>query len=47
MTQPNVSIPDVRSYRFANDAEMAAKRFQKNVDTGKEQDFGPTLLIQI
>lgn len=47
MTRPDVSTPDIRSYRFANDAESAAKRFEKNVDTGKEQDFGPTILIQI
>ena len=46
MTRPNASTPDIRSYRFANDAEIAPKRFEKNVDTGSEQDFGPTLLIQ-
>lgn len=47
MTCPYVSTLEIRSYRFANVEEITAKRFEKNVVTGSEQDFGPTLLVQI
>ncbi|TVY90238.1 putative phosphatase, partial [Lachnellula willkommii] len=35
-----------RSYKFATEDEIATKRYGINIDTGLEQDFGPTLLLQ-
>lgn len=34
-----------RSYRFATNEEVDKARHGVNVDTGLEQDFGPTVLI--
>lgn len=34
-----------RSYRFATSGEVDKVRHGVNVDTGLEQDFGPTVLI--
>ncbi|TVY16363.1 putative phosphatase [Lachnellula arida] len=35
-----------RSYKFATEDEIATKRYGIHIDTGLEQDFGPTLLLQ-
>ncbi|RSL46209.1 hypothetical protein CEP54_013948 [Fusarium duplospermum] len=37
--------PKHRSYQFASGEEADKKRVGVNIDTGLEQDFGPTLLV--
>lgn len=45
--QSEIRADDVehRSYRFATSEEVDNARHGVNVDTGLEQDFGPTVLI--
>ncbi|KAJ9149023.1 hypothetical protein NKR23_g4478 [Pleurostoma richardsiae] len=35
-----------RSYKFATEDDILTKRYGIHIDTGLEQDFGPTLLLQ-
>ncbi|KAJ4117152.1 hypothetical protein NW765_010566 [Fusarium oxysporum] len=39
------SVCEHRSYRFATNEEVDKASHGVNVDTGLEQDFGPTVLI--
>ncbi|RSL67899.1 hypothetical protein CEP53_002796 [Fusarium sp. AF-6] len=42
---PRFSVCEHRSYQFAAGEEVDKKRLGVNIDTGLEQDFGPTLLV--
>ncbi|TVY55752.1 putative phosphatase SPAC5H10.03 [Lachnellula cervina] len=43
---PRYDLCESRSYKFASKDEIATKRYGIHIDTGLEQDFGPTLLLQ-
>jgi hypothetical protein len=38
-------LQEHRSYQLASGEEVDKKRLGVNIDTGLEQDFGPTLLV--
>ena len=40
-------VCETRSYRFATDEETDSLRFGVNVDTKAQQDFGPTVLVEV
>ncbi|KAJ4227906.1 hypothetical protein NW759_003996 [Fusarium solani] len=42
---PRFSVCEHRSYQLASGEEVDKKRLGVNIDTGLEQDFGPTLLV--